>query len=160
MWGIITAILAWVVMLIVGTNLVGFVVRCFIDFLFFSTPHVDMPVDEVGESTENFGAPADGAVEDLIASEYRKMRVGNLTMAVVFLGLTGGYFFSLYHFWNIGLVAAAGLLMMSRLPDLLWEIRTGKKVSRVSMPKGPAFIVAVVLDLVALPLTWYSLCLW
>jgi hypothetical protein len=88
------------------------------------------------------------------------MHATNVAMTLLFLVLTVAYFFALYHFWNIGLAVSAGLVMVSRLPDLLWEIRTGKKVSKASMPKGTACIVATVLMWLALPLTWYSLCKW
>jgi hypothetical protein len=88
------------------------------------------------------------------------MHAVNVAMTLLFVVLTVAYFFALYHFWNIGLAVSAGLVMVSRLPDLLWEIRTGKKASKASMPKGTAYIVATVLMWLALPLTWYSLCKW
>lgn len=141
MFCLIKAILTWVILLIVGTNLVGFVARG----VFWSSPPVDAPTNRVRE---------------VLAQESRRMHATNVAMTLLFLVLTVAYFFALYHFWNIGLAVSAGLVMVSRLPDLLWEIRTGKKVSKASMPKGTAYIVATVLMWLALPLTWYSLCKW
>ena len=54
--------------------------------------------------------------------------------------------------------------MVSRLPDLFWDIQTGRlsgeKVSKAGMPMGAVQIVAFLLVLLSLPLTWYSLCKW
>jgi hypothetical protein len=81
-------------------------------------------------------------------------------MTVLFLIMMVAFLLLLYYFWNFGLAVSAGLLMISRLPDLIWKIRARDKISKSSMPKGAIYIVSFLLMLLSLPLTWYSLCKW
>lgn len=76
---------------------------------------------------------------------------------MVFLVLLGAlYLYLLLHFGNIGVLAAAAMLMLARLPDLLAEIRTGQKLYL------PATHVASILvntvSWAALPVMWFALC--
>jgi hypothetical protein len=64
---------------------------------------------------------------------------------------------ALYHFWNVSLAVAADMLMVARVPDLIWEIRTEEKVSAHNMPKGVVHFVGGLLIWLAFPLVWYSL---
>ena len=138
--GIVKTIVAWFIIMLISVNLLGYVVRG----LLWSPTSMeedvakivfkDMPNREPMTPTFNFGITL---------------------IAIVF---TGAYFFILYHFWNIGLVAAAGLIMLSRLPDLLWEIKHGIKVTKNRGPKlGYLFALEFLLSF---PLIWYSLCKW
>jgi len=142
MFCIIKVILVWGIMLFIGTNLIGLVVRGF----FWSSPPVD--------------AFKDSVLEEFVTRESRRLSAANIAMTLLSLVLTAAYFFALYFFWNIGLAVSAGLIMLSRLPDLLWEIQTGIKVSKVRMPKGAVHIVAGLMLWLSLPLIWYSLCKW
>ena len=137
---ILKAVLVWVIMAFVSMNLFGLVIRG----LFWSAPVVDVPVSD--------------ELRNLLARESRKLTAGNAIMTFVSIVLAGGFLYSLLYFWNIGLAAAGAILMIWRLPDFLWEIRTGRKLSRGDMPKGLLNIMPVVLLLGALPLIWYSLC--
>jgi len=65
--------------------------------------------------------------------------------------------YSLYHHWNIGVAVAAAMVMFSRLPDLLYEIRTGNKIKLGSMPKNPIDYFTTFILWAALPVLWYSL---
>jgi hypothetical protein len=141
MFFVIRVILAWFMLLYIATNLVGYVVR---NFLSWSSPVVDL-----SES-----------VKKLFAHELRRNHAIDGAMSLIFLFLTAAYLFGLYHFWNVGLVVSAGLVMVGRLPDLLWEIRTGTKISTANYPKGAVSVMSIVLILLSLPLTWYSLCKW
>lgn len=83
------------------------------------------------------------------------------TLFSVLLGVL--YLYLLLRFWNLGVLAVAAMLMLSRLPNLLWEIRTGQKVTMVhfrsgAAPKGAVAIVATVMMWAALPLLWLFLC--
>ena len=70
--------------------------------------------------------------------------------------LAAGYFYAINHFYNILLVIAAVLIMVSRLPDLLTEIRTGEKTTKKNMKNKTIDIIFNVLFLIAIPLIWYS----
>ena len=93
--GIIKTIVTWLIMELIGINLLGYVVRG----LLWSPTSMeeeaakivfkDMPNREPMTPTFNFVITL---------------------FAIVF---TVAYYFTLYHFWNIGLVAAAVLMMFS-----------------------------------------------
>jgi hypothetical protein len=126
MFCVIKLILAWFILLYIGTNLVGYVVR---NFLSWSSPVIDL--------REPF--------KKMFTHELRRERALDI---------------AIYHFWNVGLAVSAGLVMVGRLPNLLWEIRTGTKISTANYPKGAVSVMSIVLILLSLPLTWYSLCKW
>lgn len=136
---VVKVILVWLMLEYIGINLVGMVVR---PFLSWSSLLVNVS-------------------EDLIKLfELRRKRVIAIVISLIFLILTVAYLIAIYHFWNVGLVVSAGLVMVSRLPDLLWEIRTGTKISLAKYPKGVVSIIYTVIGLLSLPLTWYSLFKW
>jgi hypothetical protein len=68
------------------------------------------------------------------------------------------YIYGLYYYWNIGISLAGVLILVSRLPDLLYEMRTGELISLKNMRKRPIDIVCSFLLWGTLPLIWYSLC--
>jgi hypothetical protein len=55
-------------------------------------------------------------------------------------------------------MTAGLILMFSRLPDLLFEMKNGVKINATNMPKKTIDVVLNILSLLALPLIWYSLC--
>jgi len=86
------------------------------------------------------------------------MGVANGAITFLSILVTAAYLFSLFHFWNVWMAVAGVIVMVSRIPDLIWEIRTGDKVTRIRRPKGPVYIVASAFDWGSLLLIWYSLC--
>lgn len=136
---ILKALAVWVILLLVGTNLLGFVVRG----LMWQAPKSDAPGDEVC---------------DLLAGEVRRHGIANIVMTSTSVLITFGYLAALYHFWNVLLVIAAILAMLTRLPDLLWEIRMGHKVTWQKRQRGPVYELATLGAWVCLPLTWFALC--
>lgn len=136
---ILKTVVAWVILLLVGTNLMGFIGRGF----FWSPPPVDAPTDRVHE---------------LLSRESRRMSVINVITTFFSILFAVAYLSALFYFWNVGLAVAGATVMASRIPDLIWEIRTGNRVTRTTAPKGPVHIVATILLLGSLPLVWYSLC--
>lgn len=117
------AIGAWIILMFVGTNLLGFVVRG----LLWAPPSSDGPTDRVRE---------------LFAHESRRLGAANITMTIFSAAVTLSYIGALYYFWNIAFAVTAVLAMISRLPDLLWEIRSGKKVTRGNSPHGAVYNAA------------------
>ena len=79
-------------------------------------------------------------------------------MTILFSIVSVAYFYALYHYWNIGIMTAGLLLMFTRLPDLLFEMKTGEKINSTNMPKKPIDVMLNILSWLALPLIWYSLC--
>jgi len=98
---------------------------------------------------------------DFIKEEIKKSeRADKWINLVAFLGIIG-YIYATLHFWNIGVTAVAIVLMLVRLPSLLWEIRTGQQLNRVasalSMPKNALYYIINFLTFVALPALYYFL---
>lgn len=137
---IVGVVVGWVVLMLITTNLVGFVGRGFLQPLV--TPEL--------QSLEQTGG--------VVADEIRGIRRADQIVTAVFIVVTVGFLWALANFWNIGVVIAAILLMLSRAPDLLWEIRTGQKITRSNMPKGFVSQGATLLSWLALPVLWFSVC--
>jgi len=129
---IIKAIIGYVIIIFAGTNLIGIIVRGIIP---------SYKKDETGNLT---------LVEDLTS-------VRSIIITVFSFLLCIAYFYALYHYWNIGVVIAAVIVMFSRLPDLLFEMKTSEKINFRNMPIRPIDVICNVLFWVALPLIWYSL---
>ena len=132
MIGVLKAVIAWITLMLVGTNLIGFVVRG----LLWIPPHID--------------ADAPKSVRHILADEVRRYSVANIAITIFWTLLSLAYIGALYHFWNI-LLASAGILeMCSRLPDLLWEIRHGKRLTKGDAPSGAIYKFATTLSFICL----------
>lgn len=98
---------------------------------------------------------------DFIKQEIKKYERTNKWINVVAFLAIVGYFYATFHFWNAGVTAVALVFMLVRLPDLLWEIKTGQELNRVasalSMPKNALFFITTFLTLAALPALYYFL---
>lgn len=138
---ILKTIAAWVIMLLVGTNLIGLIVRG----LFWSPPSIDGTTDRVRE---------------VLHCESSRMSFTNAGMTFGSILVAAAYLFALFHFWNAGLALAGVIVMASRIPDLIWEIRTGRKPTRKERPRGPVYFLASTFLWASLILVWYSLCEW
>lgn len=130
---IIKTLVGYFVLMVVGTNLLGLVMRGII-------PSYKKDAD----STLTL-------MEDISSSK-------SIIMTIVFSTVGIAYFYALYHYWNIGIAGAGMIIMFTRLPDLLFEMKTGKKISSSNMPKRPIDVFCSILSWAAAPLIYYSLC--
>ena len=104
---LIITFLGWIALMIVGTNLVGMLVRGFV------------LISEVRKLiSKGSGAFKKVAAEFYKPSEERRVNVVALVLIVIYLII-------LFYFWNIGVVLVAASLMLARIPDLLWEMKHG-----------------------------------
>jgi hypothetical protein len=132
----IQAVVGWFVLMLVGTNLVGFVVR--------------------GLDEQPIAAAADTPV--FLQKEIAKANRTSTGMTLFFALLTALYLYLLFRFWSLGVVAAAAMLMLSRLPDLLWELRNGRKITPGDAPRGVIAVLSTVMMWGAFPVLWLALC--
>jgi hypothetical protein len=135
---VIKALVAWVVLMLVGTNLLGMVVR--------------------GLARAPGRQELEAGLHPALSHEVAKFKRANVSVTVFFALLGLLYIYALLRFGNVGVLVAGAMLMLSRLPDLLWEIRTGQKVTRAAAPKGAMYILGTVMMWGALPLLWFALC--
>ena len=129
---ILKSIVVWLIFMFVGTNLVGFVVRGFLQ-----------PLRVEGEHLRRFS---------------QRLRSADLALTFSSAVAIAAYLFALFHFWNIALAVVAALLMIGRVPDLIWEIRTGLKITRRTRPKGFIALLTTIEPWLSLLLVWYALC--
>jgi hypothetical protein len=132
---------AWIAIVMVSINLLGYFIRGF--FL----PR--LPVD--GGSDR---------VTALLQGEAKKFYLAHHVGTLIAFILTVAFLFALYHYWNVGLALSAGIIMLARMPDLLWEIRNGRKMTLDDKPTGLFYQLSFAVILLTLPLVWYSLCRW
>src|SRR3989339_1007382 len=133
---ILISIAFYFILMYLSINLIGLLVRGL-----FTNPKLDKLKTETKY--------------DFIKEEIKKSeRADKWINLVAFLGIIG-YIYATLHFWNIGVTAVAIVLMLVRLPSLLWEIRTGQQLNRVasalSMPKNALYYIINFLTFVALP---------
>ena len=79
-------------------------------------------------------------------------------MTLLFVFLTIFYLYLLLRVWNIGVPIAAAMMMLARVPNLLWEIPMGQKITRSSGPRGAVSILSTLITWSALPVLWLALC--
>jgi hypothetical protein len=103
----------------------------------------------------DIGEPVSARAMMVLQNENRKIKIANVVWTILFACLLGGLLYALNRYWNAYLVAAAVMILVGRMPDLLWEIHHGK-----TGPKGQGvvYVVGFVLILSALPVVWYALC--
>jgi len=124
----LTAFAAWLVLMFIGTNLIGVVVGGFV--------RPSPKRFETNPVTASMASRANRAV----------------TLSAVMSGMVCvAYLYALGHFGNLGVVAAAIMLMVSRVPDLLWEIWTGERITRSYAPTGSLAIAETGLSWSAIP---------
>lgn len=134
---ILISVAFFIVLMILSVNLLGFLVRG----LF-----VDPEINNLKETSNKF-----------IKSEIEKSQHANKTINVLALILIFVYFYLLFHFWNIGIVFAGIIIMVGRLPDLIWEIKHGRKVRPELMNKNALYYISAFLPWLAIPILYFSL---
>ena len=134
---ILITIVFYFILMLVSTNLLGLFVRGL-----FVNPAIEK-------------LEAEG--HEFIKQEIKKYeRTGKWVNITAFL-LIVVYLYLTFHFWNIGVTAVAVVLMLARLPDLLWEIKTGKKMTIYSMPHNTFSFITNFLMWASLPALYYFL---
>lgn len=94
---------------------------------------------------------------DFIKQEIEKDEKANKWVNLTALILIAVFFYLLFRIWNIGVLGSAIIIMIGRLPDLIWEIKHGKKVDSKLMKKDALYYITSFLPWLALPVLYYSL---
>ena len=144
---IVLAIIGWFILMLLTTNLLGLFVRAF----FVSDPVLDT-IDKLEHEKE-----ISKKMEAFLASERKEQNRANIFVNLTILILVLGFYYLLFYFLNIIAVVAAVMLMAGRLPDLLWEIKHGRKINVRELPKNWVYWTTSVLDWTSLPVFLYAL---
>jgi len=136
---ILITVAFYFILMYLSVNLLGLLVRGF-----FSNPELERLKREGHEFIKN---------------EIEKSQRADKWLNIIALILIIAYLYALFHFWNIGVMISAIIIMAGRLPDLLWEIRHGKRTDPKLMKKDALFYITSFLPWVALPVLYYSLYL-
>ncbi len=134
---ILISIVFYFVLMWLSVNLLGFLVRGFF---------VDPKLEKLKLEGHEF-----------IKQEIEKNQRTNKWINIIAFLLIIGYLYATFHFWNIGITVIALILIITRLPDLLWEIKTGKKITLYTMPKNALGYITTFFDWLALPTLYYFL---
>lgn len=136
----IIGVIGFFILLFLSTNLTGMVVRGF-----FSDAELQRIED-------------DKNTHDFIKNEIKKYDRGELFTTIVSIILLVGFLFLMYKYLTIWALVATLMLMISRIPDLLWEIKNGKKTTMDNIRKGFFHtLVGGLLTWLALPVFWWTI---
>jgi hypothetical protein len=137
------AIIGWVVLAYIGTNLTGHVVRGLV--------HQGLPQEDESET-------------EVLRAEARRERNWDTVFTAGYSCLGVGYLYVLFRWLNWLVALAAFLLLLARLPSLLFELRAGPVYSAqarrdiaMNMPT-PIRAFCGILSWSALPILWWGLC--
>lgn len=86
--------------------------------------------------------------------EYQRQQIWITFIALI---LNIAFFYLLFRIWNIGVVITAVMIMVGRLPDLIWDIEHGKKTDPKLMKKNALYYLSAFLPWAAFPVFYYSL---
>lgn len=76
---------------------------------------------------------------------------------IIALILNFAFFYLLFRIWNFGVVIVVITIMAGRLPDLIWDIKHGKKTDPKLMKKDALYYISAFLPWLGLPILYYSL---
>jgi hypothetical protein len=128
---------AWLGLLFLTTNLIGFLVRGL-----------------VPDTSLNILPSEEGDFINGVIQEHRR---SGRVLSLVPLLLLAAVLVALYHFWNVGVVLAAVMLMAARVPDLIWELKHGRRLGKLDMARPALHSLTTIIMWLSLPMLWYAL---
>ena len=137
---ILISIAFYFILMYLSVNLLGLLVRGL-----FSNPELEKLKQESHEFIKH----------EIVLSERANKWINIIALILILV-----FFFLLFHFWNVGVVAAGVMIMVGRLPDLVWEIKHGRKTNLKLMKKNLLFYISAFLPWVAYPVLYYFLYLY
>lgn len=137
----VLAIVGYFILMYLSVNFLGMVVRGFFK---------DEKIKELKD---------DSQTSDFIKKEATKVNRADTLVTIIAIIVLGIFLYLLYKYMNIWAVITVLLFMFSRIPDLLWEIKRGEKITKQNMPKGAIYSVTSIFTYLALPVLWYSIYL-
>lgn len=140
---IIISIAFYFILMLLSVNLVGLLVRGL-----FINPELE----KIKSETEH----------EFIKKEIEKSESADKKVNIIAVLLIVGYLYITFYFWNIGITIIAIILMIIRLPDLIWEIKNyNGKLSYTNakslLPKNTLSTLIGLSYIILLPMLYYFL---
>lgn len=129
----------WLILTIISINLIGFLVRGL-----FSVSELKVLLK-------------DDKTQHPLKSEIKKDKKTEQAINLIATLALVAYIWGLIHYFNYGVAGVALIQMVTRIPDLTWEIKTGVKVTRRNAPKNIYSNIALLISLLSPILLYYSL---
>ena len=126
-------LVSWLAIMFVSTNLTGLLMRALA---------TNRELSEITSANE--------ILAQEIQKSQRMTKIISVALIIAFLGI-------LCYFWNAVLLVAGLMLMLSRVPDLIWEIESGRALERGDMNKPQFSLLSTLLAWTSLPVVWYSI---
>ena len=130
LFAFLKALGAYLVLMLIGINLIGIIVRGFIQ-----SPQEDENGNPIGENISSSGS---------------------IILTLLVSLITIAYLYALFHFFNIYVSIGAIMIMISRISDLLYEIKIGKKITKKDMPNRPVDTIFNIIGWLAFFVLWYA----
>lgn len=88
------------------------------------------------------------------AIRYKKVdKITTLLALLIFVV----FYYLLFSFFNTGVVISVVMIMVGRLPDLIWDIKHGKKTEPSLMKHDFWYYLSALMPFLAFPVFYYSL---
>jgi hypothetical protein len=129
---IVYSILAYLIIMFISTNLIGLIVRGLI-----------LPTGNIEESS-------------IAQREINKYNRSSNISTLIFILIALLFIFILYSYWNIFMALAAIIIMSGRIPDLINELKSGKKFKSNNSKFQSRDYIATVLGWQPFPILLYS----
>jgi hypothetical protein len=126
-------VVSWLAIMFVSTNLIGI---------------------WVGGITPNAKLQDIAGSDQILRNEIKKSQRMQFVIATVLLL---SFLTILFYFWNLGLVIAALMLMASRIPDVIWEMKSSRSLEIEDMKKPKLWLLTTLLSWASIPVVWYSI---
>lgn len=136
---IVLALVGYFVLMYLATNIIGMVVRGFFK---------NAELEDMKNNTE---------VHDFLKKEIRKNDRADIAVTITSIIFCILFLYLVYRYLNVWILAVALVFMAGRIPDLLWEIRNGQKMTKTNMPHKPIYVITGLLDWVMLPVFWWGM---
>jgi len=94
---------------------------------------------------------------DFVKKEAIKAQRAEKWTTYIALILLITYLYLLFHFWNVGVMASALIIMAGRFPGLIWDIEHGRRTEPRLMKKNAVYYISAILPWLAFPVLYYSL---
>jgi small-conductance mechanosensitive channel len=135
----VIAIIGLIILMYVSVNLLGMAVRG----IYINKNMLRLMLAEDGDTPRDV--------------EYKIKQFTSPRKTVTYLLISAVFYYLLYLFLGIFGALSAFLIMAGRLPDLIWEINHGFKVTRGDSHKGLLHFISSILFLLAFPALWLAI---